>query len=55
MGWFWLVEEIKRPWEVIAENAVANLVSCFENVRDEKLECVKATLFARFGKILFHE
>lgn len=48
-------EEMKRPWEVIAENAVVDLVSCFENVRDEKLEGVKPTLVARFGKILFRE
>uniref|UniRef100_A0A2N9J3X0 DUF7903 domain-containing protein n=1 Tax=Fagus sylvatica TaxID=28930 RepID=A0A2N9J3X0_FAGSY len=48
-------EEMKRPWEVIAENAVVDLVSCFENVRDEKLEGVKPMLVARFGKILFSE
>ena len=46
---------MKRPWEVIAENVVVDLVSCFENVRDEKLEGVKPTLVARFGKILFPE
>ena len=41
----------------IAENVVSNLLSSFENVRNEKLdlEDVKSKLVARFGKILFHE
>ena len=41
----------------IAENVVSNLLSSFENVRNEKLalEDVKPKLVARFGKILFHE
>ncbi|KAF3452409.1 hypothetical protein FNV43_RR02842 [Rhamnella rubrinervis] len=45
------------PWLSIAENVLPDLVSSFENVRNEidsqKLE-VKTTLVARFGKILFH-
>ena len=41
----------------IAENVVSNLLSAFQNVRNEKLdlEDVKPKLVARFGKILFHE
>ena len=41
----------------IAENVVSDLLSSFENVRNEKLdlEDVKPKLVARFGKILFHE
>lgn len=42
----------------IAENVLKDLLSSFENVRNEmkspKLEEVKATLTARVGKVLFH-
>lgn len=45
------------PWLSIAENVLPDLVSSFENLRNEmdshKFE-VKPTLVARFGKILFH-
>ncbi|XP_065630063.1 uncharacterized protein LOC112035781 isoform X3 [Quercus suber] len=51
------VEQMRSPWVYIAENVVSNLLSSFENVRNEKLdlEDVKPKLVARFGKILFHE
>ncbi|KAK4594865.1 hypothetical protein RGQ29_018552 [Quercus rubra] len=47
----------RSPWVYIAENVVSDLLSSFENVKDEKLdlEDVKPKLVARFGKILFHE
>ncbi|XP_062143685.1 uncharacterized protein LOC133851337 isoform X2 [Alnus glutinosa] len=49
---------MRKPWESIAENVLPNLLSSFENLRNEvvcqKLESVKPTLVARFGKILFH-
>ena len=53
----WLVEQVRSPWVYIAENVVSDLLSSFENVKDEKLdlEDVKPKLVARFGKILFHE
>ncbi|KAM4080454.1 hypothetical protein ACJW30_11G017600 [Castanea mollissima] len=51
------VEQVRSPWVYIAENVMSNLLSSFENVRNEKLdlEDVKPKLVARFGKILFHE
>ncbi|XP_075644125.1 uncharacterized protein LOC142615274 [Castanea sativa] len=51
------VEQVRSPWVYIAENVVSDLLSSFENVKDEKLdlEDVKPKLVARFGKILFHE
>uniref|UniRef100_A0A7N2LAV7 DUF7903 domain-containing protein n=1 Tax=Quercus lobata TaxID=97700 RepID=A0A7N2LAV7_QUELO len=51
------VEQVRSPWVYIAENVVSDLLSSFENVRNEKLdlEDVKPKLVARFGKILFHE
>ncbi|XP_030962416.1 uncharacterized protein LOC115983781 isoform X1 [Quercus lobata] len=51
------VEQMRSPWVYIAENVVSNLLSAFQNVRNEKLdlEDVKPKLVARFGKILFHE
>ncbi|XP_062143327.1 uncharacterized protein LOC133851046 isoform X1 [Alnus glutinosa] len=48
---------MRKPWESFAENVLPNLLSSFENVRNEmvcqKLESVKPTLIARFGKIHF--
>ncbi|KAE9619074.1 hypothetical protein Lalb_Chr02g0149331 [Lupinus albus] len=48
----------KKPWEVVADKALQNLIQCFEYVRAEMevqdLEQVKPTLVARLGKILFH-
>ena len=48
----------KSPWIYVAENVKQDLLSYFENVRNEmefnKLEEVKPSLVARFGKILFH-
>ena len=45
------------PWIYIAENVVRDLVSSFENVRNEietsGNEELKPTLVARFGKIIF--
>nr|XP_023924380.1 uncharacterized protein LOC112035781 isoform X2 [Quercus suber]POE95782.1 hypothetical protein CFP56_39323 [Quercus suber] len=51
------VEQMRSPWVYIAENVVSNLLSSFENIRNEKLnlEDVKPKLVARFGKVLFHE
>ncbi|KAM4070877.1 hypothetical protein ACB094_11G018200 [Castanea mollissima] len=51
------VEQVRSPWVYIAENVMSNLLSSFENVRNEKLdlEDVKPKLVARFGKILFHD
>ncbi|XP_075644733.1 uncharacterized protein LOC142615789 isoform X2 [Castanea sativa] len=51
------VEQVRSPWVYIAENVVSDLLSSFENVKDEKLdlEDVKPKLVARFGKILFHD
>ncbi|XP_059435442.1 uncharacterized protein LOC132168467 isoform X1 [Corylus avellana] len=49
---------VTKPWVSIADNVLPNLLSSFENVRNEavrqKLENVKPTLVARFGNILFH-
>ncbi|XP_075643633.1 uncharacterized protein LOC142614872 isoform X2 [Castanea sativa] len=51
------VEQVRSPWVYIAENVVSDLLSSFENVKNEilDLEDVKPKLVARFGKILFHE
>ncbi|KAK7843407.1 hypothetical protein CFP56_012661 [Quercus suber] len=49
------VEQVSSPWVYIAENVVSDLLSSFENVKNEKLDLkdVKPKLVARFGKILF--
>nr|POE90300.1 hypothetical protein CFP56_71399 [Quercus suber] len=51
------VEQVSSPWVYIAENVVSDLLSSFENVKNEKLDLkdVKPKLVARFGKILFHK
>ncbi|KAL4598041.1 hypothetical protein ACB092_11G030400 [Castanea dentata] len=51
------VEQVRSPWVYIAENVVSDLLSSFENVKNEilDLEDVKPKLVARFGKILFHD
>ncbi|KAM4080469.1 hypothetical protein ACJW30_11G018700 [Castanea mollissima] len=51
------VEQVRSPWVYIAENVVSDLLSSFENVKNEKLDLkdVKPKLVARFGKILFHK
>ncbi|XP_024029825.1 uncharacterized protein LOC21389893 [Morus notabilis] len=47
----------RNPWDFIAENVIEDLLSSFEYVRNEmesqKLEEVRPTLVARFGKVLF--
>lgn len=48
----------KSPWVYVAENVQQDLLSYFENVRNEmeanNVEEVKPSLTAKFGKILFH-
>lgn len=47
----------KSPWVSIAENVLEDLLSSFENVKNDmkcpKLEQVKPSLVARVGKVLF--
>ncbi|KAK3010702.1 hypothetical protein RJ639_012184 [Escallonia herrerae] len=49
---------LNSPWNFVAENVKQDLLSAFENVKNEiesqEVEEVKPTLVARFGKILFH-
>ncbi|OIV90761.1 hypothetical protein TanjilG_15494 [Lupinus angustifolius] len=50
----------RKPWEVVADKTLQNLIQSFEHVRAEmevqylEQEQVKPTLVARIGKILFH-
>ncbi|XP_024029826.1 uncharacterized protein LOC21389892 [Morus notabilis] len=47
----------RNPWDFIVDNVMEDLVSSFERVRNEmesqKLEEVRPTLAARFGKVIF--
>lgn len=59
---FWMegdtVEGEERPWMLVVEESLQDLVSASENVKrameSEDSLIIKPTLVARFGKLLFH-
>lgn len=52
------VEGEERPWMLVVEESLQDLVSASENVKrameSEDSLIIKPTLVARFGKLLFH-